>query len=610
MRRLLALSIVLAFCAQTVFAQTRSVTGKITDEKGEPIPFATIIVKGHRQGVSADQNGNFLTKVNPGETIVISAAGYAAKEMRIGSESTVNMTLSRNEGAIEEVVVTALGIKRAKNTLPYAAQSVNGDEVSRIRTGNAVSALSGKVSGVEIRQGNAMGGSTNVVIRGNKSFLNNNQALFVVDGVPFNNANTNTAAQQRGGGGYDYGNAAADINPDDIENINVLKGAASSALYGSRGFNGVVMITTKQGRKGMNLTVNAGITAGKIDKSTFPKYQHEYGAGYSSDYQKDGFLFFDVLGNGTKEYVVPTSEDASYGAKFDPNLLVYHWDAFDATSPYFHKKRPWVAAQNDPSTFYETSISNNTSVRLDGANDRGNYKMGFTRNDEKGTLPNSHLTKNTFNFGGSYLVARGLTASASVNYSRMTGLGRYGTGYSGLNLNQNFRQWYQTNVDIQEQKEAYFRTGRNITWNWADPSTPSGLVSKYTNNYYWTRYRNYENDSRNRTFGFFALNYKATSWLSFIGRVATDNYDEMQEERIAVGSQGTPAYTRFNHHFNETNYDLIANVDKDLSPDLNLKGLLGFNKRKVDESSILATTSGGLVVPDFYAISNSKGTAP
>ena len=233
MRKHLTLFIVLLFGTLAVFAQTRSVTGKITDEKGEPIPFATIVIKGHRQGVSADQNGIFVARINPGETLVFSAIGYASKDYQAGSESTINLSLSRNQGAIEEVVVTALGIKRSKNTLPYAAQQISGDDVSRIRSGNAVSALSGKISGVEIRQGNAMGGSTNVVIRGNKSFLGNNQALFVVDGVPFNNSNTNTAAQQRGGGGYDYGNAAADINPDDIETINVLKGAASTALYGS-----------------------------------------------------------------------------------------------------------------------------------------------------------------------------------------------------------------------------------------------------------------------------------------------------------------------------------------------------------------------------------------
>src|SRR5260221_1021280 len=608
MTKLLTLSIVLIFSTMAIFAQTRSVTGKIIDEKGDPVPFATIVVKGHKQGVSADQNGNFLARINPGETLIFSATGYTPKEYLPGSESTINLTLSRNQAAIEEVVVTALGIKRAKNSLPYAAQQISGDDVSRIRTGNAVSALSGKISGLEIRQGNTMGGSTNVVIRGNKTFTTSNQALFVVDGVPINNSNTHTATQQRGAGGYDYGNAAADINPDDIESINVLKGAAASALYGSRAGNGVIMITTKQGRKGTNVTINAGLTVGQIDKSTFPKYQKEYGAGYSSNYQKDGFLYFDVLGNGTKELVVPTSEDASYGTKFDPNLLVYQWDAFDPTSPYFHKKKPWVAAANDPSTFYDTSVSNNTNIRLDGASDKGSYKLGFTRNDEKGTLPNSHLTKNIFNFGASYNVARGLTASASVNYSRITGLGRYGSGSSGLNLHQNFRQWHQTNVHLHEKKEGFFRTGKNRTWKWAHPSKASGLVSKYTNNYYWTRYKNYETDSRNRTFGNIVLNYKATSWLNFVGRISVDNYDEIQEERIAVGSQGTPAYNRFNRHFNETNYDFIANVDKDLSRDFNLKGLAGVNQRKSQESSVYSATNGGLVVPDFYAISNSKGT--
>lgn len=608
MQKILLLFTVLVLSAVTAFAQTKTVTGKVTDEKGDPIPFATVTIKGHKQGVSADQNGSFLIKATQGDVLLITAAGYGPKEAQVGSENVLNSSLTRGQGAIEEVVVTALGIRRAKSSLPYAAQQISGDEVSRIRTGNAASALSGKISGLEIRQGNTMGGSTNVVIRGNKSFISGNQALFVVDGIPVDNSNTNTSTQQRGAGGYDYGNAAADINPDDIESINVLKGAAASALYGSRASNGVIMITTKQGRRGTNVTINAGVIAGKIDKSTFPTYQKQYGAGYSDPYDQNGFLLIDVLGNGTQELVVPTSEDASYGTKFDPNLMVYHWDAFDPSSPYYHKQRPWVAAAHDPSTFYETSISTNTNIRLDGASDKGSYKLGFTRNDEKGTLPNSNLSKNIINFGASYNILPNLVASANVNYSKVTGLGRYGSGYSGLNVNQNFRQWYQTNVDIEEQKDAYFRTGKNVTWNWKDPSKPSGLIPIYTNNYYWTRYENYENDSRNRVFGNVVLNYKATSWLNFLGRITMDNYDEMHEERVAVGSQSVSSYSRYNRHFNETNYDLIANVDKKLSPDFNLKGLAGVNQRKIDESSISSATNGGLVVPRLYALLNSKGT--
>ena len=159
------------------------------------------------------------------------------------------------------------------------------------------------------------------------------------------------------------------------------------------------------------------------------------------------------------------------------------------------------------------------------------------------------MIKNIVNFGTTYKITDKLEASSSVNYSQVQGKGRYGTGYSGQNVNQNFRQWYQTSTDIQDQKAAYFRNQQNITWNWKDPSVPSGLVPIYTDNYYWTRYQNVEMDERNRVFGNAMLNYKATSWLSFMGRISVDNYSEIQEERIAVGSQATPMYSRFDRTF-------------------------------------------------------------
>jgi TonB-linked SusC/RagA family outer membrane protein len=591
------------------YGQTRPVTGKVTDAQGKAVPFASVTVKGTKTGVAADENGNFTIEAAPNSTLVFSAAGFETSEVKIGNETSINATVT-SQSNMSEVVVTALGVRRSKNTLPYAAQQVNGEEVSKTRGANVGAALSGKVSGLQIIQGNGIGGSTNVVIRGIKSLSYNNQALFVVDGVPVDNSNTNSGNQRTGRGGYDYGNAAADINPDDVESINVLKGAAASALYGSRAANGVIMITTKKARRGLGITVNSGIIVGKIDKSTFTKYQKSYGAGYSDEYQKDGFKYFDVDGDGEKDLVVPTSEDASYGAKFDPNLMVYHWDAFDPASPYYHKKKPWVAAQNDPSTFYETAITNNNSVLLDGASEKGSIKLGFTRNNEKGVLPNSQVIKNIINFGSSYNITDKLTVSALANYSKVDGKGRYGTGYSGRNVNQNFRQWYQTNVDVQEQKEAYFRNHKNITWNWKDPSTPAGTVPIYTDNYYWTVYQNYEQDTRSRIFGDVELNYKATDWLSFLGRVSVDNYTELQEERIAVGSQAVPFYSRFDRTFAARNYDMMANFDKNLTEDINLKALIGTNLNRTDIKSIFQSTSGGLIVPGLYSIANSKGTIP
>jgi outer membrane receptor protein involved in Fe transport len=210
--------------------------------------------------------------------------------------------------------------------------------------------------------------------------------------------------------------------------------------------------------------------------------------------------------------------------------------------------------------------------------------------------------------GGSYNINNKLTASATANFSTVDGLGRYGSGYSGLNVNQNFRQWYQTNVDIQDQKTAYFRNNQNVTWNWGDPSTAAGLKPIYTDNYYWTRYQNYENDTRSRIFGNAMLNYKATDYLNLMGRVTLDTYNEFQEERIAVGSQAAASYSRFDRTFNETNYDLLANFDKNVTKDINVKALAGLNLRKSYSRSISAATNGGLIVPGLYSVANSKGT--
>jgi len=584
------------------------VQGKVTNETGEPLVGVSVSVKGTTKGTSTDESGSFVIDANSGDILVFSYIGFISAETLYKSQSFLEIKLQADTTTMEEVVVTALGIKRNKNTLPYAAQQVNGEDVSRTRGSNAMSALSGKVSGLQIIQGNGIGSSTNVVIRGNKSLTGNNQALFVVDGIPVDNSNTNSSREKTGGGGFDYGNAAADINPDDIESFNILKGAAATALYGSRAANGVIMITTKKAKRGMGITVNSGISIGTIDKTTMPTYQKEYGVGYSSNYQKDGFLYFDVDGDGVKDLVVPTTEDASFGARFDPDLMVFQWDAFDPASPYYKKARPWVAAKNDPTTFYETSISTNNSIFLGGLTDKGTYKLGYTRNDEKGTLPNSRILKNVVNFGATYKILENLEAIASINYSQIDGKGRYGTGYNGQNVNLNFRQWYQVSTDIQDQKDAYFRNRQNITWNWRDPTSPTGLTPIYTDNFYWTRYENGEEDSRTRMFGNVALNYKATSWLNILGRISVDTYSELQEEHIAVGSKDVAMYSRFDRNFDEINYDLIANFDKDLTEDFNLKGLLGTNIRKTTIRSVFSSTNGGLVVPGLYSLANSEGT--
>ncbi len=601
MRRILILLSVTMLVTLIAFAQTRTVSGRVTDAQGKAVPFASVTIKGTTTGVAADENGNFSIQVAPSSTLVFSASGYQPSEVNIGTQTTINASLGA-PSALSEVVVTALGITRTRNQVPYAAQQIGGNEVSQTRSSNFVNNLSGKVSGLEIRQNNSLGGSTNVLLRGAKSLTGNNQALFVIDGVPFDNGNNNTTDQVTGRGGYDYGNAAADINPDDIENITVLKGAAASALYGSRGSNGVILITTKKGKRGVGITLNTGVTRSNIIRSTFPKYQKKYGAGYGLYFDE-----YDVNGDGVDDLVAPTYDDASWGMKFDPNLLVYQWNAFDPSSPNFGKPTPWIAAENDPSYFFEKPWSFNNSIFLDAGSDKANFSLGYTRNNEKGILPNSSVNKDLLNISGSYKILDNLTAGASANYSRISGKGRYGTGYDGanaLNLMTNFREWWQTNVDLKELKEAYERTGKNITWNMHFGPTGE-LQPEFWDNPYFTRYQSYETDLRNRYFGNVYLNYKPVQWLNVLGRISLDNYSELEQERKAVTSVGVPFYRRFNQDYSEVNYDLLGNANWDLTKDINLKALLGSNTRIQKRNSVDANTNGGLVAPGLYTISNS-----
>ena len=591
------------------FSQDRQISGKVTSsEDGSPLPGVNIAVRGTNRGTTTGADGNYRINVDGQSTLVFSFVGFQAQTISVVDRTTINVVLATEIGSLEEVVVTALGITREKKSLGYASQEVKGDQVNTAKESNFINSLSGKVSGVEIKRNNNLGSSSNIVIRGFKSLTGNNQALFVVDGVPIDNSNTTSSGTAQGGGGYDYGNAASDINPDDIESINILKGAASTALYGSRAANGVVIITTKKGRKsqGIGVTASVGYSVGSIDKSTFPEYQNQYGGGYGLYYEDptSRFLFRDINGDGKEDLVVPTGEDASWGAKFDPNLQVYDWRSFDPSSPLFGKSSPWVAAQNTPMKFFNNSTTFNGSVGLEGGGENGTYRVSYTRFDQTGILPNSSIQKNSFSFSGTQDFSKKLTATTSINFVRQDAKGRYSNGYSD-NIMSSFRQWYQTNVDMLDLKSAFDRTGENITRNWADPSD---LKPIYWDNPYWQRANNFQTDWRNRIFGNVALNYKITDNIDILGRVTLDTYTELQEERVAVGSinnNGTAKYDRFDRNFREMNYDLFLNYNKEFSETFSLKGLIGGNIRHAQTGSIFAGTQGGIVVPGLYSLSNT-----
>ena len=313
--------------------------------------------------------------------------------------------------------------------------------------------------------------------------------------------------QIRGRAGYDYGNAASDINPNDIESMTVLKGAAATALYGSRAANGAIIITTKKGtqtmakKKVLGVSISSNVTTGFIDKSTFPKYQTNYGGGYGSDYYSDttlangqyypGFEYiYDINGDGVNDWTVATREDASLGQKFDEDIMVYQWNSFYPQSEHYKQATPWKNAENGPITFFETPWSFTNSVDVTGGSEASSFRLSYTNQEQSGIMPNSHISKNNVLFNGSYDVVKNLKVSASANYINTQGKGRNSTGYSD-NIMSSFRQWWQMNVDVQEQKQLYEDYEENITWN---PNSPEDLAPAYWDNHYFLRYQNYETD--------------------------------------------------------------------------------------------------------------------
>lgn len=597
------------------FAQEKTISGSVTDDSGLPLPGVNILIQGTTTGTQSDFDGNYRIDASEGQVLVFSYVGFETQQITVGASATINVVM-RAGAELEEVVVTALGVSRERQSLGYATQEVAGESISAVKSDNFTDALSGKVSGLQIRRNNNFGGSTNVLIRGVSSLTGDNQALFVIDGVPVSNRNTNLAGQaQARGTHFDYGNAASDINPDDIESVNVLKGAAASALYGSRAANGVIIITTKKGAKakGMGVTINSSAQMGFIDKSTFAKYQNQYGAGYDGQV----FTFEDIDGDGVDDQVSNYIDDGSYGPAFDPNLFIYQWDAFDPASPNYMKKTPWVASRNGAIKFFETPVTLSNSISVSNGMEEGVYRMSYTRLHQTGIMPNSELNRHNFIFSGNFDVNDRLSVSGMANYIKTDAVGRNSTGYSD-NIIGLFRQWWQTNVDIKAQRDIYRRTKRNVSWN-PGSSTP-GATPLYWDNPYWARYENYQNDGRSRFIGNFEVTYELTDWVRVLGRVSTDTYNEFQEERRAVGSvpdafgvtRGNvdSGYMRREIASTETNYDLMFNFKTNFAETISFAGLLGANIRRNEYKSLTASTAGGLLVPGLYSLQNGRNAPP
>jgi TonB-dependent SusC/RagA subfamily outer membrane receptor len=342
------------------------ITGTITDASGKPLAGATVMVKGAKKGVSTDLNGNFTINAKSGDVLIVSIIGYKNKELILAGETSISISLETSNAALTEVVVTALGIKKQARALGYSTTELAGSELTQSRELNVGDALTGQVAGVSVA-GVATGpyGSSRVTIRGNASISQNNQPLYVIDGVPFDNTNQGSAGQW---GGMDLGDGLSNVNADDIESIQVLKGVAASALYGYRGGNGAILITTKSGtkNKGVGVEVNDNATANKV--IDYRDYQYSYGQG--------------TLG------VKPTTQNAALQSPYNS------WGAQIDGSPavnYLGDTYAYSAAKKNYQNFYKTGLTNQGSIALTGSNDKGHYRLGISDLYLGTVIPNSNM---------------------------------------------------------------------------------------------------------------------------------------------------------------------------------------------------------------------------
>ena len=547
--------------ALAIQAQNTTVKGTVKDATGEPVIGATVKVQGSTMGVITDIDGNYTIDCPSNATLEVSYIGSKTQTVKIGGKNTIDITLQDESQAIDEVVVTALGIKRQARSLGYSTTKVGGDDFQLARDPNIGNALSGKVAGVNV-SGNGTGstGTSRVIIRGNASLTGNNMPLYVVDGVPFDNTNQGSAGQW---GGADMGDGLSNINADDIESIQVLKGAAASALYGYRGGNGAILITTKSGKKNqpVAIEVNQNLTFNSI--YDYRDWQDTFGIGLEGN-------------KPTNVTDAKKAESDSWGAALDGSEAVNFLGEKYAYSNVDNWKK-----------FYRTGITSNTSASISGSAQNIVYRFGGSYNTEKSILPNAGNRQVGLNMNTTYDILKNLHLNVTANYTFDKSNGR--SNLSDGNGNTNASLLYRGNsFDIDWMKGTEAGWGTNL-----DGSEMIGGNNNYFNNPYWLQYRKTNNMNRNRLTGQVQLRWDITSWLYLQGAVQRDGYSIEFQQVQPIGAAADPKgwITEYEKNFHESNYNFLLGFNKEFGK-LSVGATFGGNKQ-YNETKKFTIADGG-----------------
>lgn len=588
------LVLLIVLVAQITFAQERAVSGIVSDNAGMPLPGVSVLVKGTKSGTQTDFDGKYSIKASPNQILIFSFIGMKTQEV-IASSSKVNVKMASTAVELEGVVVTALGVKKSEKAVTYSAQSVKGNSLIEAREQNLVNALSGRIAGVQVTNSSgAVGSSSRIVLRGTSTITGNNEALFVIDGVPFDNTSYGNSGSS---GGRDLPNGAASINPDDIESVTVLKGPTAAALYGIRASKGVILITTKSGKTKEKFEVTFNSNTTFSNPLVLPNYQNSYGQGATSDY----FEFVDGAGGGYNDGV-----DESWGPALDRGLSFVQWDSFKNGG----QPTPWVSQPNNVKDFFNTGLARNNNITILNGGENSNFRLSIGNSDEKGMIPLTEFKKFNVGFNGNMTLGKKLTAGVSMNYFNNNSDNLPNVGYSSQNVVQQFI-WSARNVYFPALKDW-----RNLPLAGANTpaaGTPANWNTNYQNNPYWHLETNKNTFDQDRITGNTFINYKFTENLSINGKLMIDHYSQRETLRNEIGSNENidGYYAEIGRRYTELNSEAILNYQKKLTEDWTVSLNAGVNSMSRVSTRILGELTGGIELPGLFTLSNVKaGTTP
>lgn len=611
MRKILLLAVLTIglFCSWQVALAQKTITGKVTDDKdGTTMPGATVLVQGTTIGTATDAQGAYkITVPSNGTTLVFSMIGFNSKSVAIGNQSTINVRLQTQTAQLGEVVVTAMGITKKDKALGYSAPTVTSNEIIRTSPTNFAMSLYGKAPGLRIAS--SPGGSTsgvNMVIRGISSITGKTQPLIVMDGVPirdgeFNNGNYWGDQRLRGTG-------MLDINPEDVETISVLKGASAAALYGSEAMNGVILVTTKngKGKKGFTVDVNASKTIDNI--AYLPEYQNERGAGAPLNVNNGGqdaagFVYADVNGQQMRQLL---GYSINFGPKFDGKPIM-SWDGV---------VRPYSAQKNGYSNLFQVANSSSINVAVSNSSENSNTRFSFTRQDNEGISMGSQDAKNIFNLNSTFRFGKKVSLDVLVNYinqkvtNRPYSIDRMVNNFTGMMGRFDNGAWYMNKYQT---SKGY----RYVTGKGSQSLTPSeniiynGMRGDLMD-YVWRVKTNNEQEFNDRLISNITVNYEIIKNLKLRTRIATDITARKIEDRnrseipVVFGYSGS--FGMSNYKDNTVYGDALLTYSKKLTTDLEFSVMGGYTAKKQNFITTSASTNGGLSTENRFDLSSTVNT--